>query len=263
MALIPHKFFPRGSFDVDNWLHPTLDVFDAFDEFDHMLGRNMEWLERPSFLEPLALQPRVPEKYRVTVDVAGFQPKSIKAEVKDGRLIVWAREEQKHDKDGDFEVKEFKKTYQLPENAEVEKLAVFVAGGQLVAEVPLKVQRQLLPGEDLFPHVVENKDGTRKVTLNCTVPRDIHPENVSVTCKDRDLIIKAEDKIEKPDRVSRVYYYKRCTLPENTDFNALKCHFENNKLAIEAPVNPTYHKYRHIPIENKPLKQLPSAATGR
>jgi HSP20 family molecular chaperone IbpA len=260
MSLIPHHFFPRSGFDVDNWLQPTLDNFDAFDEFDNMLGRNMEWLSRPSFMEPLPILPRVPDKYRVTVDVAGFQPQSIKTEVVNGRLIVSAREEQKHDKDGDFEVKEFKKTYTLPENAEINKMASFVAGGQLVVEVPLLVQRKSLPGEDLFPHVVENKDGSRQVNLNCTIPKGIHPENVHVTCKDRDLIVKAEEKIEKPDRVSRTYYYKRCTLPENTDFDKLRCHFENNKLAVEAPINPTYHKRRHIPIENG-QKQLSSAAT--
>jgi HSP20 family molecular chaperone IbpA len=262
MSLIPHGFLPRSGFDVDNWLQPTLDIFDPFDEFDNMLGRNMEWLSKPTFMQPLSILPRVPDKYRVTVDVAGFQPKSIKTEVVNGRLIVTAREELKHDKDGDFEVKEFKKTYTLPKNSEVDKLSSFVAGGQLVVEVPLRVERLAQPGEDLFPHVVDNKDGTKSVQMKCSVPLGIDPSKVHVTCKDRDLIIKAEDKIEKPDRVSRTYYYKRCTLPENTDFDKLRCHFENNKLAVEAPINPTYHKHRQIPIEHV-QKQLDSTATTR
>ena len=111
--------------------------------------------------------------------------------------------------------------------------------------MPLKEDRP----EDLFPKITENKDGTKQVALNCLVPQGIDPSHVHVTCKDRDIIIKAEDKIEKPDSVSRVYYYKRCTMPENTDFNSIKCHLENNKLSIEAPV--TKHNHKHIPIEYK------------
>ena len=49
----------------------TLDWFDPFDELDHMIGRNMEWLQRPAFMEPLPLKPKVPHKYRITVDCAG------------------------------------------------------------------------------------------------------------------------------------------------------------------------------------------------
>ena len=74
---------------------------------------------------------------------------------------------------------------------------------------------------------------------------------ISEGCKDRDLIIKAEDKIEKPDSMSSYSFYKRCTLPENTDFDAIKCHFENNKLAISAPLLPELKQnYKKIPIEN-------------
>ena len=38
-------------------------------------------------------------------------------------------------------------------------------------------------------------------------------------------------------------------MPENTDFGALKCHFENNLLVIDAPVNPELEKSHQIPIE--------------
>ena len=37
-------------------------------------------------------------------------------------------------------------------------------------------------------------------------------------------------------------------MPENTDFGALKCHFENNLLVIDAPVNPELEKSHQIPI---------------
>lgn len=245
----PHNFFPRSAFQMDNWmnpLNPTIDWFDPFDELDHMIGRNMEWLQRPKFIEPLPSKPKVPHKYRITVDCAGHDPKSIKTEFKDDKLVVYGRDEIKTDTD-DYSIKEFKKSYKLPDNAEVDKLVSFFAGGQLVIEVPLKEDKP----EDLFPKIIDNKDGTKQLALNCSIPQGIDPSKVHVTCKDRDIIVKAEDKIEKPDSISRTYYYKRCTLPENTDFNALKCHFENNKLSIEAPINPGLKYHKHIPIEYK------------
>ena len=74
---------------------------------------------------------------------------------------------------------------------------------------------------------------------------------LSVTVRDRDVIIKAEDKIEKDDTVSTFSFYKRCTLPENTDFGALKCTMEDQKLTITAPLNAdSKQNYRQIPIEN-------------
>jgi hypothetical protein len=43
MAIIRHSFLPRSMFDMDSWFRPTSDLFDPFDEMDHMLGRNLEW----------------------------------------------------------------------------------------------------------------------------------------------------------------------------------------------------------------------------
>ena len=233
-------------FQMDNWFKPTLDLFDPFDNLDRMMSRNLQWLTRPSFIEPLPLVPKIPEKYRVTVDCQGHDPKAIRTEFRDGKLIVSGRDEVKHSHD-DYSIKEFKKTYKLPDNAEIDKLASFYANGQLVVEVPLK-QLQAKQ-EDMLPQIVENKDGSKQVALSCSIPHGIDPSKVSVTCKDRDLIIQAEDKVEKADGVSKTYYYKRCTLPENTDLNALRCHLENNKLAVSAPVAPQLSQYRQIPIE--------------
>jgi hypothetical protein len=38
-------------------------------------------------------------------------------------------------------------------------------------------------------------------------------------------------------------------MPENTDFDSLKCNFENHSLTIEVPVNPKLEKLHQIPIE--------------
>lgn len=109
---------------------------------------------------------------------------------------------------------------------------------------------------DLFPKIVDTVGGGKAMNMQITVPENIKPSHVHVMIKDRDLIVKAEDKIEKPDGFTRFYYYKRSTLPENTDFNAMKCHFDHGKLSIEAPLRNDVHSkhYKNVPIEIGPTK---------
>jgi len=255
MSLIPHGYFPRSAFDMDRWIDPslggpsTMDLFDPFDELDHMMSRNLQWLSRPDI--PLAL-PSVPQKYRITLDCLGYSPASIKTDVKGNKLTVSGKEEIKDDR-GDFHVKEFKKTYTLPAHAEADKLASFMTrNGQLVIEMPLK-EIAKHSNDDLFPRVVDSSNGGKAVQMKFHMPDNIDPSKVHVSVKDRDLIVKAEDKVEKPDGVSRFYYYKRTTMPENTDFNAMKCNFDaNHTMSIDAPLDLNFRGHRRIPVDIKP-----------
>ena len=64
-------------------------------------------------------------------------------------------------------------------------------------------------------------------------------------------VVKAEDKIEERDRMSQFSYYKRSTLPENTDVNALTCSLDNSKLTITAPiVSDLKASIKQIPIQS-------------
>lgn len=256
MSLVPHSFFPRSQFDMDRWVNPlknmhsTLDLFDAFDELDHSMARNMQWLNKPEFMAPLAMGPRVPQKYRITVDCPGFSAGSIHTEVKDHKLYVTGREEDRHD-DEDFSIREFKKTYELPAHAEANHLVSFMTSpGHLVIEMPLREQGMHL-NLDLFPKIVD-KDGKKMVTLDFQVPENIHPEKIHIHVKDRDLIVKAQDKLEKKDSMTKFYYYKRTTLPENTDFEHLKCNWKDHRIAVEAPLDMNWKPHKSVPIEHKP-----------
>lgn len=224
----------------------------------------------------MPLFPKVPQKYRIMVDCAGFSPKSIKTEVKNHRLVVSGREESKQE-GGDYSIREFKKSYDLPKTSETDKLVSFMAtGGNLVIEVPLK-ETQHSPNVDLLPRIVDNPDGNGKsVQMKFTLPENVDPSKASVSVKDRDLIFRVEDKVDKPDRSSRYYYYKvefsdffskvnslsdhisyfffkqRTTLPENTEFDKLKCVQEKNQISISAPLDMDFTRsYRSIPIEQK------------
>lgn len=260
MSLIPHRF-PRSMFDMDFWSRPeklgfgpsTLDLFDPFDELDHMMGRNFLWLKKPDFMNDLIVtRPKVQEKYRITVDCHGFSADSLKVSVSDDKqkVTVTGREGNTKNEE-DYTLKEFKKTYKLPYNAEAHKMASFLASnGQLVIEVPLKFdeERIKLNNEDNSPRII---DGGKTVEMNFTVPANIDPTKIKVTCKDRDLIIQAEDKQERSDGISQMSYYRRTTLPENTDFNSLKCLLENDRLNLKADLNTDLRSNRSVTVEMK------------
>lgn len=248
MALIPHSFLPRSMFDMDSWFKPahlshepsTLDVFDTFDELDRQMGRNLQWLNKPASLMTTPFKhPKVPQKYRINLDCRGYSPKSIKTEVVDGKLNVSGSEGHKNPA-GDFSVREFKKSYVLPEEVDVDHMTTFMTShGHLIIEIPFKNHGLLSNtiNEALFPKITEGIDGTKNVSLKLTLPKNIDPAKMHVTCKDHDLIIKGEDKFEKPDGFSQTYYYQRTTLPENTDFKLLKCQYDDSHhLSISAPL---------------------------
>jgi HSP20 family molecular chaperone IbpA len=258
MSLIPHDFWSRKMFEMDNWFKNSLDFFDPFDDLDTMLSRNLHWLRRPfSLTDDFPFRPRVADKYRVTIDCAGYHPNSLKTEIKDGKLFVSGREETRansNDNNDDYSIKEFRKTYNLPDNAISDNMTSFFAGRHLVVEVPLKqeIKNEQVDSvdhfNDIYPRIIDTNKG-KMVKLSCKVPKDIDPKKLNVTCKDRDLIIKAEDKQEKKDMISNMYYYHHYRLPENTDLNGLKCEYENGKLQVEAPLLNRPNNETVIPIK--------------
>ncbi len=242
MSLIPFSLFPRSSFDMDFWVNPisnmhsTLGLFGSFDELDHLMVRNMRRLNKPMFMNPLMIGlARVPQKYRISIDCPGFRSSSIKTEIRENILYVNGREEEKESED-DYSTKEFKKKYVLPEECETDKLVSFmITPGHLVIEMPLKEKERHM-NIDLFPKIVQDKDGKSKVSLDFHMPQEIEPEKINIHVKDRDLIVKAEDHNESRDVKSKFYYYKRMTLPENTDFKNLNCVWNNNIISVNAPL---------------------------
>jgi HSP20 family molecular chaperone IbpA len=199
-------------FNMDEWFRApykgpsTLDLFDPFDELDHTISRNLHWLTKPEFLRTMPLFPKVPQKYRITIDCSGYTPQSIRTELKShNKLVVSGREE--HKEGEDFSTREFKKTYQLPQHCESDKLVTFMTpGGKLVVEVPLK-ETSAMPISSMVPQIVDNKDGSKAVSVKFDIPPNLDPTKVSVSIKDRDIICRAEDEIKKPDMQSKYYYY--------------------------------------------------------
>ena len=120
--------------------------------------------------------------------------------------------------------------------------------GTLVIEVPLKNKNL----QDLMPAIVDTKDG-KAVSLNIEVPANIDPSKVHVSIKDRDLICKADDVKKTADSTSKLHYYKRTTLPENTDFDNMKVMWDQNKLMCSAPLKEGQRSIKSVPIQRKEL----------
>jgi HSP20 family molecular chaperone IbpA len=77
-------------------------------------------------------------------------------------------------------------------------------------------------------------------------------KKVNVSLKDREIIIKAEDKKTRADGESSFQFYQRSTLPPGTDLNQLKATLNNNRLSVHAPINNSgdnRSSFRQVPVD--------------
>ena len=162
----------------------------------------------------------------------------------------------------------------MPQQAELEKIVSFMTStGYLVVEFPrefltsslcekkifnffyqnfLKVKETTNhPHGDLIPKIMDTTNGCKTMTLKLSFPDNVDQTKIWLFIKDRDLIVKTEDMSQKHHTHARFFYYKRAILPENTDFDLLKCTFENNKLVVTAPLKTEYKSFRSVPLEFK------------
>ena len=174
----------------------------------------------------------MPEKYRITVNCAGFSESSIKTKVKDNHLIVEGAEGEPAKKGADdYSFKEFKRTFELPSNILVEQMVSFLTTeGMLVVEFPFKEVKEK---KFLYPKIVES-EGLKHVELQVGIPENVDPSKVTVTCKDNDVIVRADYRVQKPDGFSGIHYLRRSTFPQNTNWDSLKCVINQHNLQISA-----------------------------
>jgi len=223
----------------------SLDFFDPFNEIDRLAGRNLRWLNEPSILPSRLMQPLVPQKYRITLDCSGFSEDSIKTVVVGNKLEISAKEGDVAAKDTEnYTLRELKRTYELPDYVDTSKLVSFMTNnGMLVVEFPWK--EDILGTPSLLPKIDEN---AKTVSLDVVIPPNVDPSRIRVTCRDQDLIVKADYRLTNDDGStrSRVHYLRRTTLPENTKWDTMKCESDNTKLHITAELGP--HHRKRIPI---------------
>lgn len=267
---LPVGRFPRQLFDFDNFFGPSLDLFDPFDETDlasHRMQNALQWLQDPPRLPrelcPVTGHKKRPhtDKFRVTLDVAGYKPEDLSVKVVGRKLFIDGKQEFR---DGeDFSVKEMRKTYDLPENASFEHMTSFLtAKGTLVVEFPLKTEvkerddhvsqiekygtnMKEFNFDEFFKSAFEPKisddteKGGKKIDLSLDMT-GFRPDQIQIHLKDRDLIVQGESSSSDKHHTTRSYIYKAVTLPPNIDVEHMRSFLHDGKrLVITAPYHET------------------------
>jgi len=266
---LPVGRLPRHLFDFENFLGPSLDLFDPFDEIDlssNRMQNALQWLQDPPRLQrelcPVTGHKKRPhtDKFRVTLDVTGYKPENLSVKVVGRKLFIDGKQEFR---DGeDFSTKEMRKTYDLPENASFEHMTSFLtAKGTLVVEFPLITElkerddhvKQLekygvnmkeFNFDEFFKSAFEPKisddteKGGKKIDLSLDMT-GFRPDQIQIHLKDRDLIVQAESSSSDKHHTTRSYIYKAVALPPNVGLEQMRSFLHDGKrLVITAP----YHE---------------------
>jgi len=247
---------------------PSLDLFDPFDEYDLAFHPtpfpSLRWMTEPPKKERDALTGqtrRKAEKVRFTLPVGAYRPENLSVKVIGRKLVIDARQEEREG--DDFNVKEFRKHYDLPENASLEHMASFVTpNGTLVVEFPLitetkeradhqhQVERygtddNLFNYDEFFkstflPKITsDEKTGEKKIDMELDMT-GFRPDQIQVHVKDHDLVVQAESNYKDKDRAARSFIYKAVRLPPGANTDKMRSFLHNGKkLVITAPYNET------------------------
>lgn len=280
MALFPIRHYRLFDDPFDRYFGDQLDFFDPWYDFDTfpsaLLTRPnaFRWINEPLRLthslthDGKSLQPGTratnSEKFRIQLNVAGFNPESIKTKVDGRKVIVEAKQEDRR-KDGDFNIQHFRKSYDLPQDADIKHLTSYVTPNNiLVIEVPIlnpEAERRLaqtkkesqnlaqfghhrdpfydytgfLMGSDFQPRIVDKGNNQKQLEMNVAM-KNYRPEEIKVSVKNNELIVQGEHKYKDENRSERSYFFKSATLPPGTQVDQLKSQLmDDGQLKIEAP----------------------------
>ena len=125
MAFFPIYHYRRYENPLDRYFGDQLDFFDPWYDLNTSptnfvtFPNNFRWINQPKQQGNSAGHTRNvlhAEKFRVQLNVAGFKPETIKTKVEGRKVIVEAKEEDRQP-DGDYHIRELRKSYELPEHA--------------------------------------------------------------------------------------------------------------------------------------------------
>jgi len=281
MAFFPIHRYRLFDDPFDRFFGDQLDFFDPWRDFDiyptalSIRPNAFRWVNQPRQQQqqqlthsnpPNSSSTPVPhaEKFRVQLNVAGFNPETIKTKVEGGKVIVEAKQEDRQS-DGDYHIREIRKSYELPQHADTSHLASYVTpNNMLVVEVPIqnpenerrleqtkKDDRNLtqfgqyrdplfdyagfLGGSDFRPRVVDKGNNQKQLELNVGM-KNFKPDEIKVSVKNNELIVQGEHRHKDENRSERSFFLKSTTLPPGTQVDQLQSHLgDDGQLKIEAP----------------------------
>jgi HSP20 family molecular chaperone IbpA len=307
MSLFPITHYRLFNDPFDRFFGDQLNFFDPWRDFDTFptafstFPNSFRWINEPrraarsssssyhtssnnlgnsNTLFPVTniSSPALSEKFRVQLNVAGFNPETIKTRVEGRKVIVDAKQEDRQG-NGDYSVREIRKSYDLPEHADSTNLASFVTpNNMLVIEVPINAPRierrpsqtmadtQALnlfgqfrdpifdyPGfiasADFRPRVVDVGNGQKQIKMALAV-KNYRPEHIKVSVKNNELLVQAENIYSDSNRSERSFLTKSISLPPGTQVDQLRSFLNaDGQLEIEAPfIEPT--QVRSIEVQH-------------
>jgi HSP20 family molecular chaperone IbpA len=276
------SFFPIHRYRLfddpfDRFFGDQLDFFDPWRDFDTfptalaIRPNAFRWINQPQSLthsQNRNVQPslRAPnaEKFRVQLNVAGFNPETINTKVEGRKVIVEAKQEDRQS-DGDYNIRQLRKTYDLPEHADATRLASYVTPNKmLIVEVPIqnpenerrlqeakKDSRSLsqfgqyrdplfdyfgfLGGSDFQSRIVDQGNNQKQLEMTLGM-KNYKPEEIKVSVKNNELIVQGEHRHKDENRSERAYFFKSTMLPPGTQVDQLQSHLnDDGQLKIEVP----------------------------
>lgn len=130
MAFFPIRQYRLYDDPFDRFFGDQLDLFDPWRDLDTfptalaIRPNAFRWVNQPqrslSHTNRPSQTPSTPaphaEKFRVQLNVAGFNPETINTKVEGRKVIVEAKQEDRQ-QDGDYNIRQLRKSYDLPEHA--------------------------------------------------------------------------------------------------------------------------------------------------
>jgi HSP20 family molecular chaperone IbpA len=275
-------FFPIHRYRVfddpfDRLFGGQLDFFDPWRDFDTfptaltIRPNSFRWVNQPqqsthshTNTEPKSSAPPHSEKFRVQLNVAGFNPATIKTRVEGRKIIVEAKQEDRQP-DGDYQIREIRKSYELPQHADANRLASYVTPNNLlVIEAPIqnpenerrveqaKKDNQnlaqfgqhrdplfdysgFLGGSDSEPRIVDKGNNQKQLEMTFGM-KNYRPEEIKVSVKNNQLVVQGEHRQKDENYSGRSFFFKSTTLPPGTQIEQLQTHLtDDGQLKIEAP----------------------------
>jgi HSP20 family molecular chaperone IbpA len=313
MSYFPVTHYRLFNDPFDRFFGDQLHLFDPWRDFDTFptalstIPNSFRWINEPrravsrssssSFfntgnnvssgntLLPTAgtsILPALSEKFRFQLNVAGFNPETIRTRVEGRKVIVEAKQEDRQ-ATGDYNLREIRKTYELPEHADASNLASFVTpNNMLVVEVPInnpRIERRpsqtladnqtlaqfgqfrdpifdyygFIGSSDFHPRIIDTGvNGQKKLQMSIAM-LNYRPEQIKVSVKNNELVVQGENNYNDSNRSERSFFTKSISLPPGTQVDQLQSFLTNDgQLQIEAPFNePNSQRVHSIEVQHQ------------
>ncbi|UJR21304.1 hypothetical protein I4U23_024394 [Adineta vaga] len=267
MAFFPIYRYRVHDDPVGRCFGDQLDFFDPWNDLNatpptrFIVPETVHWINKPK-QQNNNHTARVTnlEKFRVQYNVAGFNLETMKTRVEGKKIIIEAKQEDRQP-DGDYSIREVRKSCPLPEHADADHLVSYVTRNHvLVIEVPIKnpepERRQsenqnlaqfgthrdplfnyvaFLCDSGLNPQIINTTDNKKQLSMALDM-KNYGSEEIKVSVKNNELIIKGEHRNKDDNIPQRSFFFKSIALPPGTKVEQLQSYLTaEGQLKIEAP----------------------------